>query len=164
MPPFSSSQPIVLPIHGLATPFLSYLAVFAHFSSSQSIVLPIHGLATPSLGYLAVFVHFSSSQSIVLPINELAAPFLGYLAVFVHFSSSQSIVLAIHGLALTFYLVCGDWGQSMLALSAGGDLHTRKEAGTRPCLDLSYLLTILPATRPKVMISAMAFPPRRLAP
>ena len=137
MPPFSSSQPIVLPIHGLATPFLSYLAVFAHFSSSQSIVLPIHGLATPSLGYLAVFVHFSSSQS---------------------------IVLAIHGLALTFYLVCGDWGQSMLALSAGGDLHTRKEAGTRPCLDLSYLLTILPATRPKVMISAMAFPPKRLAP
>ena len=134
------------------------------FSSSQPIVLPIHGLATPSLGYLAVFVHFSSSQSIVLPINELAAPFLGYLAVFVHFSSSQSIVLAIHGLALTFYLVCGDWGQSMLALSAGGDLHTRKEAGTRPCLDLSYLLTILPATRPKVMISAMAFPPRRLAP
>ena len=134
------------------------------FSSSQSIVLPIHGLATPSLGYLAVFVHFSSSQSIVLAIHGLATPFLGYLAVFVHFSSSQSIVLAIHGLALTFYLVCGDWGQSMLALSAGGDLHTRKEAGTRPCLDLSYLLTIFPATRPKVMISAMAFPPRRLEP
>ena len=61
MPPFSSSQSIVLPIHGLATPFLSYLAVFAHFSSSQSIVLAIHGLATPSLGYLAVFVHFSLS-------------------------------------------------------------------------------------------------------
>lgn len=89
---------------------------------------------------------------------------LGYLAVFNLFLLSQSIVLTIHGLVLTFYLACGEWGQSMLALSAGGDLHTRKEAGTRPCLDLSYLLTILPATRPKVMISAMAFPPRRLAP
>lgn len=134
------------------------------FSPSQSIVLAIHGLATHFLGYLAVFVHFSSSQSIVLAIHGLAAHFLGYLALFDLFFLSQSIVLAIHGLALTFYLVCGDWGQSMLALSAGGDLHTRKEAGTRPCLNLSYLLTILPATRPKVMISAMAFPPRRLAP
>ena len=127
-------------------------------------VLPIHGLATPSLGYLAVFVHFSSSQSIVLPIHGLAIPSLGYLTVFDQFSSSQSIVLPIHGLALTFYLACWDWGQSMLVLSAGGGLNTTKEAGSSPCLDLSYLLTILPATRPKVMISAMAFPPRRLAP
>ena len=118
----------------------------------------------PSLGYLAVFVHFSSSQSIVLPIHGLAAPFLGYLASFVHFSSSQSIVLAIHGLALTFYLACGDWDQSMLLLSAGGGPNTRKEAGFLPCLVKTYLLTILPATRPKVMISAMAFPPKRLAP
>ena len=137
MPPFSSSQPIVLPIHGLATPFLSYLAVFVHFSLSQSIVLAIHGLAIPSLGYLTVFDQFSSSQSIVLP---------------------------IHGLALTFYLACGDWGQSMLVLSASGSLNTTKEAGSSPCLNLSYLLTILPATRPKVMISAMAFPPKRLDP
>lgn len=134
------------------------------FSSSQSIVLPIHGLATPFLGYLASFVQLSLSQSIVLPIHGLAAPFLGYMAVFVQFRLSQSIVLAINGLALTFYLACGDWGKSMLVLSAGGGLHTRKEAGFNPCLNLSYLLTILPATRPKVMISAMAFPPRRLAP
>lgn len=133
MPPFLLSQSIVLPIHGLVAPFLGYLAVFVQFRLSQSIVLPIHGLATPSLGYLAVFVQFSSSQS---------------------------IVLAIHGLALTFYLACRDWGQSMLVLGAGGGLHTTKEAGASPCLDLSYLLTILPATRPKVMISAMAFPPR----
>ena len=117
-----------------------------------------------SLGYLAVFDLFSLSQSIVLAIHGLATPFLGYLASFVHFSLSQSIVLAIHGLALIFYLACGDWEQPMLVLSAGGGLHTTKEAGTSPCLDLSYLLTIFPATRPKVMISAMAFPPRRLAP
>ena len=107
---------------------------------------------------------FLLSHSIVLPIHGLVAPFLGYLAVFVQFRLSQSIVLAIHGLALTFYLACRDWGQSMLVLSSGGSLHTTKEAGASTCLDLSYLLTILPATRPKVMISAMAFPPRRLAP
>ena len=69
---------------------------------------------------------FSPSQSIVLPINGLAAPFLGYMAVFDQFSLSQSIVLAIHGLALTFYLACGDWGQPMLVLSAGGGLNTTK--------------------------------------
>ena len=107
---------------------------------------------------------FSSSQSIVLPIHGLATHFLGYLALFDQFLLSQSIVLAIHGLALTFYLACGDWGQPMFVLSAGGGLNTTKEAGSSPCLNLSYLLTILPATRPKVMISAMAFPPRRLAP
>lgn len=117
-----------------------------------------------SLGYLAVFDLFSSSQSIVLAIHGLATPFLGYMAVFVQFRLSQSIVLAINGLALTFYLACGDWGKSMLVLSAGGGLNTTKEAGSSPCLNLSYLLTILPATRPKVMISAMAFPPKRLAP
>ena len=54
---------------------------------------------------------------------------LGYLAVFALFLLSQSIVLAIHGLALSFYLACGDWDQSMLLLSAGGSLNTRKEAG-----------------------------------
>ena len=96
------------------------------FSSSQSIVLPIHGLATPLLGYLASFVQFSLSQSIVLPIHGLATPFPGYLASFVQLSLSQSIVLAIHGLALTFYLACGDWGQPMLVLSAGGGLNTTK--------------------------------------
>lgn len=80
------------------------------------------------------------------------------------FSLSQSIVLAIHGLALIFYLACWDRGQSMLVLSAGGGLNTRIEAGIHPCLDKTYLLTILPATRPKVIISAMAFPPKRLAP
>ena len=117
-----------------------------------------------SLGYLAVFDLFSSSQSIVLAIHGLATPFLGYMAVFVQFRLSQSIVLAINGLALTFYLACGDWGKSMLVLSAGGGLNTTKEAGSSPCLNLSYLLIILPATRPKVMISAMAFPPKRLAP
>ena len=107
---------------------------------------------------------FSSSQSIVLPIHGLATQSLGYLADFVQFQSSQFIVLAIHGLALTFYLACGNWSQPMFVLSAGGSLNTTKEAGFNPCLNLSYLLTILPATRPKVMISAMAFPPRRLAP
>lgn len=45
MPAFSSSQSIALPIHGLATHFLGYLALFDLFSSSQSIVLAIHGLA-----------------------------------------------------------------------------------------------------------------------
>ena len=54
--------------------------------------------------------------------------------------------------------------QSLLELSADGGLNTRKEAGFLPCLDKTYLLTIFPATRPKVMISAMAFPPRRLEP
>lgn len=117
-----------------------------------------------SLGYLAVFALFLLSQSIVLAIHGLAAPSLGFLALFVQFSSSQSIVLTIHGLVLTFYLACGEWGQSMLELSADGGLNTRKEAGFHPCLDKSYLLTICPATRPKVMISAMAFPPRRLEP
>ncbi len=72
---------------------------------------------------------FSSSQSSVLTIHGLAAPFLGFLALFLHFSLNQSIVLLIHGLALTFYLACGDWDQSMLLLSAGGSLNTRKEAG-----------------------------------
>ena len=92
------------------------------------------------------------------------------------FSSSQSIVLTIHGLATPFpwlsssfcpifvELACGEWGQSMLELSADGGLSTRKEAGFLPCLDKTYLLTIFPATRPKVMISAMAFPPRQLEP
>ena len=107
---------------------------------------------------------FSPSQSIDLAIHGLATPLLGYLALFDQFSLSQSIVLAIHGLALTFYLACEDWGQPMLVLSASGILNTTKEAGDSPCLNLSYLLTILPATRPKVMISAMAFPPKRLAP
>lgn len=119
---------------------------------------------TPFLGFLALFLHFSLNQSIVLTIYGLAAPSLGLLSLFDLFSASQSIVLTIHGLALTFYLACGDWGQSMLVLSASGGLNTTKEAGSSPCLDLSYLLTILPATRPKVMISAMAFPPKRLAP
>lgn len=54
--------------------------------------------------------------------------------------------------------------QSMLVLSAGGGPNTRKEAGIHPYLDKTYLLTIFPATRPKVMISAMAFPPKRLDP
>lgn len=134
------------------------------FLSSQSIVLASHGLATPFPWLSGTFCTLSLSQSIVLAIHGLAAPFLGILALFVQFSSSQSIVLAIHGLALTFYLACGDWDQSKLVLSASGGLNTTKEAGSSPCLDLSYLLTILPATRPKVMISAMAFPPRRLAP
>lgn len=107
---------------------------------------------------------FSASQSIVLLIHGLATPFLGYLALFDLFSASQSIVLTIHGLALTFYLACGDWDQFMLELSAGGGPNTRKEAGIHPCLNKTYLLTIFPATRPKVMISAMAFPPRRLEP
>ena len=107
---------------------------------------------------------FSLSQSIVLAIHGLATPSLGYLAVFALFLLSQSIVLAIHGLALTFYLACGDWDQSMLELSADGGLSTRKEAGFLPYLDKTYLLTIFPATRPKVIISAMAFPPRRLEP
>ena len=107
---------------------------------------------------------FSLSQSIVLAIHGLAIPSLGFLALFDLFSASQSIVLTIHGLALTFYLACGDWDQSLLLLSAWGGLNTRKEAGFHPCLDKSYLLTIFPATRPKVMISAMAFPPRRLEP
>ena len=89
---------------------------------------------------------------------------LGYLAVFDLFLLSQSIVLTIHGLTLTFYLACGDWEQSLLLLSASGAPNTRKEAGFLPCLDKTYLLTIFPATRPKVMISAMAFPPKRLAP
>ena len=89
---------------------------------------------------------------------------LGYLAVFNLFLLSQSIVLTIHGLVLTFYLACGEWGQSMLELSADGGPNTRKEAGFLPYLDKTYLLTIFPATRPKVIISAMAFPPRRLEP
>ena len=134
------------------------------FSLSQSIILAIHGLATPSLGFLALFVHFSASQSIVLTIYGLAAPSLGLLSLFDLFSASQSIVLTIHGLTLTFYLACGDWDQFMLLLKAGGGLNTRIEAGIHPCLDKTYLLTIFPATRPKVMISAMAFPPRRLEP
>ena len=107
---------------------------------------------------------FSLSQSIILAIHGLATPSLGFLALFVHFSASQSIVLTIHGLALTFYLACGDWDQSLLLLSAGGGPNTRKEAGIHPCLNKTYLLTIFPGTRPKVMISAMAFPPRRLEP
>lgn len=45
MPPFLSSQSIVLPIHGLATQSLGYLAGFDQFQSSQSIVLAIYGLA-----------------------------------------------------------------------------------------------------------------------
>lgn len=89
---------------------------------------------------------------------------LGYLAVFNLFLLSQSIALTIHGLTLTFYLACGDWAQSMLELSADGGPNTRKEAGIHPYLDKTYLLTIFPATRPKVIISAMAFPPRRLEP
>ena len=60
MPPFLSSQSIVLAIHGLATPLLGYLALFDHFSSSQSIVLTIHGLATPfpwlSSSFCPIFV------------------------------------------------------------------------------------------------------------
>ena len=134
------------------------------FSLSQSIVLAIHGLAAPFPWLSGTFCTLSLSQSIVLAIHGLAAPFLGILALFVQFSSSQSIVLTIHGLVLTFYLACGEWGQSMLELSADGGLSTRKEAGFLPCLDKTYLLTIFPATRPKVMISAMAFPPRRLEP
>lgn len=78
MPPFWLSQSIILAIHGLATPFLGFLALFVHFSASQSIVLAIHGLSTPSLGFLALFVHFSLSQSIVLAIHGLALSF--YLA------------------------------------------------------------------------------------
>ena len=107
---------------------------------------------------------FSASQSSVLTIHGLATPFPWLSGTFCTLSLSQSIVLTIHGLVLTFYLACGEWGQSMLELSADGGPNTRIEAGIHPCLDKTYLLTIFPATRPKVMISAMAFPPRRLEP
>ena len=141
--------------------FWHFLSIFRRASPSFLLSMDWRRLPLAFWHFLSIFRRASPSFWPSMDWRHLS---LGYLAVFNLFLSSQSIVLTIHGLVLTFYLACGEWGQSMLELSAEGGPNTRKEAGFLPYLDKTYLLTIFPATRPKVIISAMAFPPRRLEP
>ena len=164
MPPFSLSQSIILAIHGLAAPFpwlsSSFCPIF---------VEPVHCSGYPWTGgafpwlsgtfcpFFGELVHCSGHPWTGGAFPWLSGTFCPFFGEPVHRSSypwtGADLLPSLWGL-----------GPVHACIKCWGGLNTRKEAGSIPCLDKTYLLTIFPATRPKVIISAMAFPPRRLEP